>query len=234
MSAELLQKLSDAVVNMDEDEAVRLSRQAVDEKADAYEAIDKGLGDGMERAGKLFDEEEYFVPEILICSDAMNAGINVLKPHLKQEETRRKHKAVIGVIEGDTHDIGKNLVRIMLESAGFEVLDLGRDVPPLTFVEKAVETNAEFILLSSLMTTTMDAMADVIKILEERNIRGKFKVAVGGGPISQAFADRIGADGYSSNAADAVRMCKRLARTCGPASRECGENNGIRQEAAGI
>jgi corrinoid protein of di/trimethylamine methyltransferase len=233
MSAELLQKLSDAVVNMDEDEAVRLSRQAVDEKVDAYQAIDKGLGDGMERAGKLFDEEEYFVPEILICSDAMNAGIDVLKPHLKQEETRQKHKAVIGVIEGDTHDIGKNLVRIMLESAGFEVLDLGRDVPPLTFVEKAVETNAEFILLSSLMTTTMDAMADVIKILNEKNIRGKFKVAVGGGPISQAFADRIGADGYSSNAADAVRMCKRLAQT--PVNREFGENDRIcSRETAGI
>ncbi|MDR2782645.1 MAG: corrinoid protein [Treponema sp.] len=212
MSAELLRKLSDAVVNMDEDEAVKLSLQAVDEKVDAYEAIDKGLGDGMERAGKLFDEEEYFVPEILICSDAMNAGIAILKPYLKQEDARQKHKAVIGVIEGDTHDIGKNLVRIMLESAGFDVLDLGRDVPPLTFVEKAVEINAEFILLSSLMTTTMDAMADVIKILNEKNIRNKFKVAVGGGPISQAFANRIGADGYASNAADAVRLCKELVR----------------------
>jgi corrinoid protein of di/trimethylamine methyltransferase len=210
MSAELLQKLSDAVVDMDEDAAVSLSQQAVDQRVDAYQAIDKGLANGMERAGKLFDEEEYFVPEILICSDAMNAGINVLKPHLKQEASRQKHRAVIGVIEGDTHDIGKNLVRIMLESAGFEVLDLGRDVPPLTFVEKAVETNSEFILLSSLMTTTMDAMADVIRILNEKNIRDKFKVAVGGGPISQSFADRIGADGYSSNAADAVRMCKRL------------------------
>jgi corrinoid protein of di/trimethylamine methyltransferase len=208
---DLFSKLSDAVVDMDEDAAVKLSRQAVDEKIDAYEAIDKGLAHGMERAGELFDEEEYFVPELLICSDAMNAGINVLKPHLKHEETRRKHKAVIGVIEGDTHDIGKNLVRIMLESAGFDIVDLGRDVPPQTFVEKAIETNAELILLSSLMTTTMDAMAQVIKILNDRNIRGRFKVAVGGGPVSQAFADRIGADGYAGNAAEAVRLCKRLA-----------------------
>jgi corrinoid protein of di/trimethylamine methyltransferase len=212
METEILyQQLSDAVVNMDEEGAARLSRQVIDEGIDAYEAIDKGLAHGMERAGKLFDEEEYFVPELLICADAMNAGINILKPHLKQETARQKDRAVIGVIEGDTHDIGKNLVRIMLESAGFEILDLGRDVPPLTFVEKAVETDARFILLSSLMTTTMDAMADVIKILEERNIRGRFKVAVGGGPVSQAFADRIGADGYSSNAAEAVRLCKRLA-----------------------
>jgi corrinoid protein of di/trimethylamine methyltransferase len=207
----LFQKSSDAVVDMDEDAAVRLSRQVVNEKIDAYEAIDKGLAHGMERAGKLFDEEEYFVPELLICSDAMNAGINVLKPHLKNEETRRKHRAVIGVIEGDTHDIGKNLVRIMLESAGFDIVDLGRDVPPMAFVEKAIETNAELILLSSLMTTTMDGMAQVIKILNDKKIRSRFKVAVGGGPVSQAFADRIGADGYAGNAAEAVRLCKGLA-----------------------
>jgi corrinoid protein of di/trimethylamine methyltransferase len=207
---ELFQKLSDAVVNMEEDVAVEISKQAVAEKIDAFEAIDKGLAHGMERAGKLFDEEEYFVPELLICSDAMNAGIDVLKPHLKDEGAPQKHKAVIGVIEGDTHDIGKNLVRIMLESAGFDILDLGRDVPPETFVDKALETEAALILLSSLMTTTMDAMADVIKILSERNIRHQFKVAVGGGPISQAFADRIGADGYARNAAEAVRLCKKL------------------------
>jgi corrinoid protein of di/trimethylamine methyltransferase len=207
---ELFQKLSDAVVNMEEAAAAKYAEQAISEKIDPYEAIDKGLANGMERAGKLFDEEEYFVPELLICSDAMNAGIDVLKPHLRHEETRQKHKALIGVIEGDTHDIGKNLVRIMLESAGFDILDLGRDVPPQTFVDKALETNAELILLSSLMTTTMDAMADVITILNKKNIRRQFKVAVGGGPISQAFADRIGADGYSKNAAEAVRLCKRL------------------------
>jgi corrinoid protein of di/trimethylamine methyltransferase len=207
---ELYQKLSDAVVNMEEDAAVDFSKRVVEEKIDVYEAIDKGLANGMERAGKLFDEEEYFVPELLLCSDAMNAGIDVLKPHLKQEKSRKKYKAVIGVIEGDTHDIGKNLVRIMLESAGFDILDLGRDVSPQTFVDKAVETEAEFILVSSLMTTTMDAMADVIKILVEKNIRQKFKVAVGGGPISQSFADRIGADGYAKNAVEAVQLCKRL------------------------
>jgi methanogenic corrinoid protein MtbC1 len=133
MSAELLRKLSDAVVAMDEDLTVKLARQAIDENVDPYEAIVKGLGDGMERAGKLFDEEAYFVPEILLCSDAMNAGITVLKPYLKQEKTRQKHKVVIGVMEGDTHDIGKNLVRIMLESAGFDVFDLGRDVPSGVF-----------------------------------------------------------------------------------------------------
>lgn len=207
---ELLQKLSDAVVDMDEDAAVRLSNQSVEEKVDAYEAIDKGLAKGMERAGQLFEEEEYFVPELIICSDAMNAGISVLKPHLKQAELASRPRGVIGVIEGDTHDIGKNLVRIMLEASGFDMVDLGRDVPPKTFVDKAIETNADLILLSSLMTTTMDAMADVVRILEKQGIRNRFKVAVGGGPISQSFADRIGADGYGKNATEAERLCYKL------------------------
>jgi len=210
MSEDLLKKLADVVVDMDEEGAVKYSNQAVEENVDAYLAIDQGLAKGMERAGKLFDEEEYFVPELIICSDAMNAGIAVLKPHLKQENLKEKHKGVIGVIEGDTHDIGKNLVKIMLESSGFEIVDLGRDVPPQTFVDKAVDIGAELILLSSLMTTTMDNMEEVVRILVKQGIRDKFKVAVGGGPISQAFADRIGADGYARNANDAVRLCGEL------------------------
>jgi corrinoid protein of di/trimethylamine methyltransferase len=211
MSAEVLyQQLADAVVEMDEEGAADLARQAIDEGLDAFEAIDKGLARGMSRAGELFEEEEYFVPELIICADAMNAGIAILKPHLKPDAVAERHKAVIGVIEGDTHDIGKNLVRIMLESAGFEVLDLGRDISPKTFVDKAVENQAELILVSSLMTTTMDGMAEIVRILKERGIREQFKVAVGGGPISQAFADRIGADGYAKNAAEAVRLCRHL------------------------
>jgi corrinoid protein of di/trimethylamine methyltransferase len=211
MNAETLYgQLADAVVDMDEDKAVELSNQAVAEEVDAYEAIDKGLARGMERAGQLFEEEEYFVPELILCSDAMNAGIAVLKPHLQQSEAVAKRRGVIGVIEGDTHDIGKNLVKIMLEASGFDIVDLGRDVPAQTFVDKAIETDADLILLSSLMTTTMDAMADVVHILEERGVRDRFKVAVGGGPISKAFADRIGADGYGRNATEAVRLCREL------------------------
>jgi corrinoid protein of di/trimethylamine methyltransferase len=211
MGAETLyQQLADAVVEMDEEAAANLSQQAIDQGFDAFDAIDQGLAKGMSRAGELFEEEEYFVPELIICADAMNAGIAVLKPHLKPDAVAERHRAVIGVIEGDTHDIGKNLVRIMLESSGFEVLDLGRDISPKTFVDKAVETQAELILVSSLMTTTMDGMAEVVRILKDRGIRDQFKVAVGGGPVSQAFADRIGADGYSKNAAEAVRLCRNL------------------------
>ena len=207
---ELLKKLSDSVVDMDEDEAVEISNTIVDKKFDAYEAIEKGLSDGMERAGKLFEEEEYFIPELLMCADTMYAGLDVLKHHIKVDSHNEKHKVVIGVIEGDTHDIGKNLVKVMLETSGFDVIDLGRDIPPQKFVDTAKETEAKIICISTLMTTTMDGMAEVIKILNKEDIRDKFKVMVGGGPISQSFADKIGADGYSVNAAEAVRLARKL------------------------
>jgi len=206
----LFQDLSDAVVDMDEDKAVAKAHEVVDLGVDAYLAIEQGLSAGMERAGVLFDEEEYFIPELLMCSDAMYAGMDVLKPHLRLDGVAEKHKVVIGVVEGDTHDIGKNLVKIMLETSGFEVTDLGRDIPPARFVEKAKEIGAGLIALSTLMTTTMDGMAAVIRQLTEEGIRERFKVIVGGGPLSQGFADRIGADGYAVNAADAIRLARSL------------------------
>jgi len=203
-------KLSDSVVDMDEEEAVRLSNQAVAEKLDAYEAIDRGLADGMERAGVLFEQEEYFIPELLMCSDAMYAGLDILKPHIKADTAAEKRKVVIGVVEGDTHDIGKNLVKMMLESSGFDVVDLGRDVPPLRFVEEAIAAEADIIGLSTLMTTTMGGMKNVIELLIEKGVREKVKVMVGGGPISQSFSDKIGANGYARNAAEAVRLAREL------------------------
>jgi methylmalonyl-CoA mutase cobalamin-binding domain/chain len=140
----------------------------------------------------------------------MYAGLTILRPHIRQDHVGHGRKVVIGVVQGDTHDIGKNLVRIMLEVAGFDVHDLGRDVPPHRFVEEAIEINADLIALSTLMTTTMERMADVIGILEERNVRNRFKVIVGGSPLSQQFSDRIGADGYAPKAAQAVQLAKRL------------------------
>jgi dimethylamine corrinoid protein len=206
----LFKKLADSVVDMDEERAIAISKEVIAQKYDAFEAIDKGLSKGMEKAGELFEEEEYFIPELLMCSDAMYAGLDILKPHIKVDKNGEKIKIVIGVVEGDTHDIGKNLVKIMLETSGFEVIDLGRDVPPSLFVERAKEENANVIAISTLMTTTMDGMAEVIRILDKQNIREKFKVMIGGGPISQGFADKIGADGYSVNAAEAVRLARKL------------------------
>jgi len=207
---DIYRKLSDAVVEMDRKEAEKLSNHAVDLHLDAYEAIDKGLADGMERAGALFEQEEYFIPELLMCSDAMYAGLDILRPHIKTDSGAQKYKVVIGVVQGDTHDIGKNLVKIMLESSGFDVVDLGRDVPPPRFVDEAIAQKADIVGLSTLMTTTMAAMKDVVELLEKKGVRGTVKVIVGGGPISQSFADKIGADGYSKNATDAVRLAREL------------------------
>ena len=207
---ELHKGLSEAVVDMDEDLAKELAQAVVDEGFDAYEAIDKGLSAGMEEVGRLYEEEEYFIPELLLCSDAMYAGIEILKPHIKKREDATRHTVVIGVVEGDTHDIGKNLVKIMLESAGFNVIDLGRDIPAVEFVKAAEEHHAEIIALATLMTTAMPAMREVLEVLEKEAKRGKFKVVVGGGPISPAFAEKIGADVYAVNAAEAARLAREL------------------------
>ncbi len=207
---EILKDLADGVLNMDEEITVAAAREAIETGLDAYDAISNGLVIGMNKAGDLYEQEEYFVPELLICSDAMYAALDILRPHLKKEDAQDKAGCVIGVVEGDTHDIGKNLVKIMLDAAGFEIHDLGRNVPLADFVEKAKETEAELICLSTLMTTTMDGMATVIEMLKEEGIRGRFKVLVGGGPISKAFADRIGADGYADNASTAVKVAKDI------------------------
>ena len=212
LKEQLFEDLYTGVVEMDEERVITASRAIIENNIDAYEAIEEGLSKGMERAGQLFEEEEYFVPELLICSDAMYVGLDILTPHIKIAAGVEKKKIVIGVIEGDTHDIGKNLVKIMLETSGFELIDLGRDIPARTFVEKAKETGAEVIAISTLMTTTMPGMAEVVKVLNNEGIRNDFKVVVGGEPISQAFADKIGADGYAANARSAVRLIKSITR----------------------
>lgn len=207
---ELHQGLYEAVVDMDEDRAAELARQVVAEGYDAYAAIEDGLSRGMDKVGELYEQEEYFIPELLLCSDAMYAGIDILKPHIVRQEKSERHVVVIGVVEGDTHDIGKNLVKIMLESAGFEVIDLGRDIKPQAFLQAAKEHEAEIIALSTLMTTAMPAMKEVIDLLEEKQLRENYKVVIGGGPISPGFAKKIKADAYAVNAAEAARIAKEL------------------------
>ena len=207
---DLQKRLSDGVVNMEEDDVAEAAKQYIECGYPAFDGIMDGLVDGMNKASKLYDEEEYFVTDVLLCSDAMYAGLDILRPHLPDEANAGKSKGVIGVVEGDTHDIGKNLVKIMLETAGFEMYDLGRDVPLQSFVDKAKETGAGLVCLSTLMTTTMGGMETVITKLKEAGIRDQIKVMIGGGPISQRFADTIGADGYSTNAVEAVKLAKKL------------------------
>lgn len=207
---ELYARLANAVLELDEELAVQLAQQVIERGFDAWGAVERGLLVGVNKAGKLFDEEEYFVPELLIAADAMYAGLKILRPHIANQFIGHGRKVVIGVVQGDTHDIGKNLVRIMLEVAGFEVHDLGRDVPPQAFVDRAREIKADLIALSTLMTTTMGRMGEVIQILDAEKLRGRIKVMVGGSPLSQQFADGIGADGYAPKAAQAVQLAKQL------------------------
>ena len=207
---ELLQKLADCVTEMEEDEVVDVAKQYLEEGYPAYDGIMDGLVRGMNKASDLYDEEEYFVTDVLLCSDAMYNGLDVIRPHLPQDEGNKKCKVAIGVVQGDTHDIGKNIVKIMLEAAGYEMLDLGRDVPIQNFVDAVKNDGAEVVAMSTLMSTSMDNMAKVIELLQEQGVRDQCKTVIGGGPISQAFADKIGADGYSATAVEAVKLVDGL------------------------
>lgn len=166
---------------MEDEETEQVAQEYLDAGYDAYGAIMDGLVAGMNVVSDYYDEGEYFITDVLIASDAMYNGLDVLKPHLKQDDENEEDKktAVIGVVEGDTHDIGKNLVKIMLETSGFNMIDLGRDVPLKQFVDAAIEADADLICMSTLMTTTMTGMETVIKYLEEAGIRDKVKVMIG-------------------------------------------------------
>ncbi len=206
--SDIFYRLTQAVIDMDATRAAEAAAAVIQHHVDPYEAIIEGLAKGMDKVNELFESEEYFVPEILLCADAMNAGIEVLRPYLPKETTWNKKKVVIGVVKGDTHDIGKNLVKIMLDNAGFEIHDLGRNVPYAKFVDTAGELKADLVCLSTLMTTTMDGMQIIIEDLKKAGIASR--VMVGGGPISPGFAKNIGADGYAKNAAEAVKVAKGL------------------------
>jgi methanogenic corrinoid protein MtbC1 len=207
---QLFRQLSDAVFTMDEESAEKTAHEIVKCGLDISEAIESGIVDGMTRAGEMYDQEEYFISELLSCADAMNAAFDILKPALGDYEMPSKGRIVIGTVEGDTHDIGKSIVALILEGGGFSVLDLGKDVSAQRFVDAAAEYRADIIAISSLMTTTMENMRDVIDLLHYRNMRGQYKVIVGGKPLSPAFAKKIGADGYSATASGALRLCRNI------------------------
>ena len=207
---ELLKQLETCVLEMEDEQVTEVAETYIAEGFNAYEGIMDGLCVGMEKAGQLYEEGEYFIPEIVGCSDAMYAGMNVLRPHIQVDKAEKKAAIVIGVVEGDTHDIGKNLVKTMFEATGYDVYDLGKDVPPQAFVDKAKEVDAKIIGLSTLMATTMDRMEIVVRLLEEAGIRDRVKVMIGGGPVSQKYADEIGADYYTSNASEAAELVKKV------------------------
>ena len=202
---EFLQALSDAVVNMDEDKARETAQRVLDEGLNAYDAVMNGLGAGMEIVGKLYDTHEYFVPELLLCADALYAGLDILKPHIKPEDVgeRAKGQVVIGTVQGDVHDIGKNIIKMMFEVAGFTVHDLGRDVPLEKFVEEQIRTDSDIVALSAMMTTTMMSMKKVIEMIKEKN--PNVAIMLGGAPVTRDITELFGADGYADSAGNAVQ-----------------------------
>ncbi|MEE1229272.1 MAG: corrinoid protein [Lachnospiraceae bacterium] len=205
------EELKQAVVDMEDDDAIALSHQIIESGYSVEGAIEQALIAGMEEVGDLYDQEEYFIPDLLCCADTMNASLDILKTQLQEAKVGYGKNIVIGTVLGDTHDIGKNVVACFLESAGFTVHDIGRDISAQDFMNKAIEYDADIIVLSTIMTTTMDSMADVIDLLKENRVRDRFKVMVGGKPVSPKFAKEIGADGYSVNAGEAIKLAKKLA-----------------------
>ena len=181
---------------------------ALAENLDAADILNKGLIAAMTEVGRLFEEGEYFVPEMLIAARAMQAGTAILKPKLQEADIKPLGKVVIGTVKGDLHDIGKNLVAMMLEGAGFEIIDMGTDVAPEKFVEAIKEHSAEFVGMSALLTTTMPSMKTSIEALKEAGVRDKVKVMIGGAPVTQKYADEIGADIYTPDGPSAARKAK--------------------------
>lgn len=209
MAAAIVQEISEFLQKGRAKNVKALVQQALDEGVDAKEILNEGLLSGMMIIGGKFKRNEVFVPEVLVAARAMNAGITILEPKLIEMGNEPIGKAVVGTVKGDLHDIGKNLVVMMLKGAGLEIHDLGVDVEAATFIEKAEEIGADVIGMSALLTTTMPSMKGVLDLLNEKGIRDKYIVMVGGAPVNESFAQEIGADYYTPDAATAAEVAKK-------------------------
>jgi len=209
MSA-LIQEIFNAVVDGSHKVSEAKVQEAINQGIDPALILNEGLLAAMAEVGKLFEEGEFFVPEMLVSARAMQSGMNLLKPLLVNQETTGSGTVVAGTVQGDLHDIGKNLVCMMLEGAAFEVIDLGADVPPEKFVDAVKSSGAHIVAMSALLTTTMSNMSATIDALKKAGLRDKVKVMVGGAPLSQQYAEQIGADGYAADANKAVGLAKAL------------------------
>jgi 5-methyltetrahydrofolate--homocysteine methyltransferase len=207
---EILREIA-AELERGEDEKVRiLTQSALGQKVEASTILNEGLIAGMEVVGRRFGAHEIFLPDVLLAARAMNAGLAVLEPHLGQGDVVTRGKVVIGTVQGDLHDIGKNLVGIMLAGAGFEVIDLGKDVSPRKFVDTARESGADVIGMSALLTTTMPVMRQVVSLLKKERLDASVRTVIGGAPVTEEYAREIGADAYGFDAANAVERVKTL------------------------
>lgn len=207
---EILNEISERLQQGDDEKVSELTRQAVEQKVPPKRILDEGLIGGMNIIGERYKAHEIFLPQVLLAAKAMYAGMDVLRPLFVKEGMPAVGKVVIGSVQGDLHDIGKNLVGIMLKGAGFEVIDLGNDVPPEKFVEAARTEGASIIGMSALLTTTMPVMKRAVELLKEKGLSGKIRTIIGGAPVSEEFAQQIGADGYGYDSTNAVECVKRL------------------------
>ena len=205
-----LRKLYDAVLNGDQKTSVAVTKEALAEGVDPMDLIVKHMIPVMDEVGRLFESEEYFVPELLLAGRAMKGALELLRPLLAARGDEPAGRVVIGTVKGDLHDIGKNLVASMLEGGGFEVLDLGTDVAPEKFIDAVKARHANIVCLSALLTVTMPAMRTAIDAMQQAGVREQVKVMVGGAPVTRQFAAEIGADGYSENASGAVALARTL------------------------
>jgi len=207
---EILKGLREALINYDEDKVAEWAKTVLDEGVDPFVATMEGLAEGMIEVGELYNKKEYFVPELLLCSDALYAGLDILRPAIKASgrESEAKGSIVLGVVEGDVHDIGKNLIKMMFDVAGWTVYDLGKDVPLEKFVEEQIRTDSDIVGLSALMTTSMVAMPEIVKKLKEKN--PNVRIMLGGAPITPEIVEKYGADGYAASAGTAVDEAMNL------------------------
>ncbi|WP_206812538.1 glycine betaine-specific corrinoid protein MtgC [Paradesulfitobacterium ferrireducens] len=212
MSA-IFEELKQAVIDGDEDITAELSQKVLDEGINPVDAVQQGLIKGIEIVGEAWKAGEVFLPDVMMSAEAMKAGLALLEPEIAKlgiSEGEAKGKIVLGTVAGDIHDIGKNITGAMFTAAGYKVFDLGTDIKPEAFIAKAQEVGADIIGASALLTTTMVGQKQIIEYLKENGLRDKFKVFVGGGPTSQAWADEIGADGWAETADDAVQLAGRV------------------------
>lgn len=207
---ETLRQIAEELEHGNDQQVRALTQRAIDESIPAERILEEGLITGMQVVGEQFRAHEIFLPQVLLAARAMAGGVALLEPLLGRAEVRNRGKVVIGTVKGDLHDIGKNLVGIMLAGAGFEVIDLGKDVSPEAFVDTAEESGADVIGMSALLTTTMPAMKNVIVLLRERGLDSRVKTIVGGAPVTESYAREIGADSYGFDAANAVESVKKL------------------------
>ena len=207
---EILKEISTQLQLGNDEKVFELTKQAIEQKIDPKIILDKGLVSGMYVIGEQFRNHDIFLPEVLLAAKAMYAGMDQLKPLFIKEDMPTQGKIVIGTVKGDLHDLGKNLVGIMLKGAGFDVIDLGKNVPPERFIEAAIKEDAKLIGMSALLTTTMPVMKEVIDLLKQKNLKGKIKTVIGGAPITEEYAKEIGADAYAFDAAKSIECVKYL------------------------